>query len=261
MQNLVNKKVDTWVRPWNIEKFNQLEERDERFFSLVIKGALGWLTRNIVMYNKPIKHFIFNTGSSYLYMEENGYEYAEGEVTGEDMMYMSLPRCVCDLGEFGISTEELSSQYSRGTYERTSSLDGQIHGYNAELRRLPIEIDLKLNYVLGTLNEALILIQEIMDKMMFQRYFKIVYLGEIIQCSIEFPTNQSIQFNKIDMSSPDDKTKKVEMSVKIKTSYPQIDVRSECDNSNVIAKFGVDMNLHPNLTKDKSDEERYKYED
>ena len=33
MQNLVNREEDIWIRPWNIEKFDNLYERDERFFS------------------------------------------------------------------------------------------------------------------------------------------------------------------------------------------------------------------------------------
>ena len=75
MQNLVNKTTEKWKHPWNVEKFDNLFDRDERFFSILIKGALSWLTRNIVLYDKPINHFIFNTGSSYMYIENNGYKY------------------------------------------------------------------------------------------------------------------------------------------------------------------------------------------
>ena len=55
MQNLSENSVNKtakWMRPWNIEKFDELSNRDERFFSIVLKGALGWLTQNIEMYNK-----------------------------------------------------------------------------------------------------------------------------------------------------------------------------------------------------------------
>ena len=50
MQNLSENSVNKtakWMRPWNIEKFDELSNRDERFFSIVLKGALGWLTQNI----------------------------------------------------------------------------------------------------------------------------------------------------------------------------------------------------------------------
>lgn len=259
MQNLVNKQVDSWVRPWNIEKFDELADRDERFFSLVVKGVLGWLTRNIVLYNKPIRHFIFNTGSSYIYMENNGYIYNDSETTGEDFLYMSIPRCVCELESFEIQTDDLSSAFVRGTYERKSNLDGQIHGYNAEIRRMPIQISMKCHYVLSNFNEALILIQEIIDKLAFQKYFKIVYLGQIIPCSIEFPTSTQIQFDKIDMSSPQDRTRKVDLDLKICTAYPQIDVRSEIDNSkSVISGFGTQLEIFKDTSKNHTDIEKRK---
>ena len=259
MQNLVNKKQDIWVRPWNKERFDDLEERDERFFSIVIKGALGWLTRNIVLYNKPIKHFIFNTGSTIMYVENNNYEYSETETSGEDALYMSLPRCVCELDSFQIQTDDLSSQFVRGTYERLSNLDGQIRGYNAELRRLPIEITLNCKYVLSNFNEALILVQELFDKMVFQKYFRIVYLGQIIPCSIEFPITNKIQFDKIDMTSPQDKTKKIDIELKICTAYPQIDTRSEMDNSNIISAAGYNIDIYKDFKHNRTDEEKFKY--
>ncbi|MCH5166974.1 MAG: hypothetical protein J1F35_03690 [Erysipelotrichales bacterium] len=260
MQNLVNKEIDSWVRPWNIEQFNDLADRDERFFSLVIKGALGWLSRNIVLYNQPIKHFILNTGSTYLYTENNGYIYDDSETTGEDSLYMSLPRCVCEIESFQIQTDDLSSAFVRGTYERKSNKDGQIHGYNAEIRRIPIEISLKCHYILSNFNESIILIQELFDKLVFQKYFKIVYLGQVIPCSIEFPTSTQIEFDKIDMANPQDRTRKIDMELKLCTLYPQIDIRSELDNStNVISEFGTEMNIYKDSTKNSTDRERRKY--
>lgn len=257
MQNLVNKKVDVWVRPWNKTKFDDLANRDERFLSIVIKGALGWLSRNIVLYNKPLKHFIFNTGSTLMYMEDIGYEYSESETFGEDQMYMSVPSCICEIGSLQIQTDDLSSQFVRGTYERLSSLDNQIHGYNAEIRRIPLELELKCKYILGTFNESLILVQELLDKLVFQKYYRIVYLGNIITCSIEFPTSTSIQFEKIDMASPQHRNKTIDLDLKVCASYPQIDIRSESDNANIISGFGVNMDLHKNINRNIIDEEKY----
>ena len=33
---VVNKKIDKWIRPWEIEKFDNLSVRDERYFSILI---------------------------------------------------------------------------------------------------------------------------------------------------------------------------------------------------------------------------------
>lgn len=93
-----NNKTDKWIRPWEATKFDNMEETDERFFALVIKGALSYLSSHIVLYNKPIRHFILTTGSDYLYVESNGYNYNVGTVSGEDTLYSHLPRCNAEIG-------------------------------------------------------------------------------------------------------------------------------------------------------------------
>lgn len=238
--NISNKKVDKWIRPWEIEKFDNLAIRDERFFSIVTKGVLGWLTRHIIMYNKSIKHFIFNTGSSYMYVEVNGYQNTWKETSGEDYMYMETPRCLATLTEISIPQEELTNPFVRGNYERYSD-DGQVKGYNAEIRRLPIEMTFNLQYVLSNFNETIILIQELFDKMVFQRYFKVAYLGQLIQCSIEFPNSQSITPKKIDLSQTDDNHRSLEISIKINTCYPIVNQDTEISSAKVISKFDMGM--------------------
>lgn len=241
--NRVFEKKDKWIRPWNIKKFNELNIRDERFFSILIKGALSWLNRNIIMYNEPIKHFILNTGSSYMYVESNGYEFSWTETTGEDQMYMHLPRCVCELADINIPQEELTNPFIRGIYERRSSLDNEFHGYSAEIRRLPLEVSMNLHYVLSNFNESLILMQELIDKLVFQRYYKIIYLGQIIQCSIEFPNSTNIEINKIDFDSTETNQKIIDVSIKIDTYYPIINNETEFETSHVIASFDNNIDI------------------
>lgn len=250
MQNLVNKKVDQWIRPWNMEKFDNIFERDDRFFSIFVKGLLSWLTRNMVLYNKPINHFIFNTGSSYMYIENNGYEYSLNEVSGEDQLYMSMPRCIVEIENFSIPTDELTQPYVRGTYERI--VDNEIVGMNAEMRRLPIEMSIKLRYVLSNFNESIVLLEEIMDKLLFNQYFGITYLGQIIKCTIEWPVDQNIQINKIDMTSSETNQKNIEFSLKVSGYYPQINERTEVRNDQIIGSFKTNICMHPKQLSEKS---------
>jgi hypothetical protein len=242
MNNVFNREREPWIRPWNQEKFDDLYNRDERFFSLVIKGLLSWLNRNIVLYNKSINHFIFNTGSSYLYVESNGYEYKVSETTGEDTMYMKLPRCLIEISDINIPMEELSAPFSRGNYERRSG--NQLQGFNAEIRRLPIELTINMKYYLSNFNETIVLLQELIDKLVFQRYFNIIYLGKIVQCSIEFPANYNPELNKIDMSSPEPNQRNITFDIKICTNYPLIDTRTEIPTDKVISKFGHEIDLY-----------------
>lgn len=250
MDNVINKEIDKWYRPWNISKFDDISIRDERFFSILFKGCLNWLNHNVFMYDKPIKHFIFNTGSSYLYVEDNGYEFKWSETAGEDQMYMSMPRCVCEIGDFSIPTEELTNPFVRGIYERRSSKTGDYKGYNAEMRRIPLEVSMTLRYILSNFNESIILVQELFEKMVFQQYFNIVYLGQQIQCSIEFPAQQQINLNRIDFDSTDVNQKTIEISIKIDTYLPVINISTEIENQYIIKNGKTQINLMKSIEDD-----------
>ena len=235
MNNVFNVEKEEWKHPWNIEAFDNLYNRDERFFSIVIKGLISWLNRNIVLYNKSINHFIFNTGSSYLYIESNGYEYSLTETTGEDTMYQELPRCILEFSNVSIPTEELTAPYARGYYERQTG--NMLMGYNAEIRRLPLEIVINAKYYLSNFNETIILLQELLDKLVFQKYFTVTYLGQEIQCSIEFPADMNPEINKIDMSSPEPNQRNLTLDFRLVTNYPIINERSEIPTDKVIGAY------------------------
>ena len=162
MQNNVVNRDDIlpWIRPWHLAQFDDLYNRDERFFAVLLKGLIAWLNQNIILYNKPINHFIFNTGSSYMYVEKNGYEFKWSETTGEDQMYMHLPRCVIEMQGINIPTEELSQPHCRSTYERRDGKD--IKAFNAEIRRMPVELNVELKYTLTNFNETIVLLQELL---------------------------------------------------------------------------------------------------
>ena len=242
--NIENVEKSQWIRPWNKEKFDDLHNRDDRFFGLLIKGTLAWLNKNIVLYNKPIKHFIFNTGSSIMYVESNGYQFSWNETTGEDAIYMSRPRCVVQLGDISLETAELTQPNIRGVYERAN--DYNIKGYNAEFRRMPIQMSMTLNYVLSNFNESIVLLEELISKLSFQRYFKIVYLGQLIECSIEFPSSYSIEINKIDMTSTDVNQKNINIQINVCSSYPMFNELSEISNDSVISKLSSNIEAYAN---------------
>ena len=239
----VNRPKNDWIRPWD-GKPDGIYDRDDRFFAVVVKGALAWLTNNIVLYGKPIRHFIFNTGSSYMYVETNGYKYSITDVTDQDTIYMERPRCVATLGGITIDTNELTQPYVRGTYERLDSKDGQIKGYNAEIQRIPVDMRLDLSYVMSTFNEEIVLAQELIDKLCFQRYFSIVYLGQIIKCSLEFPADFQIELNKVDMSSSEANNKLLNIPLTLSTSYPSINTASEEPNSILMTKFRYELDTY-----------------
>ena len=233
--NTVNRKNKKWLRPWNVKQFNDLYNRDDRFFSVLIKGAIAFLNSHIKMYDKPINHFIFNTGSSYMFVESNGYEFSWNETSGEDSMYMELPRCVVEIGNISIPQEELSQSFARGNYERKD--EDVIKGYNAEIKRLPIEMNLSLHYTFSNFNESIVVLQELFDELVFQRYFSIAYLGQIVRCSIEFPNSTQLEIGKIDFSAAEIVQRNINLDVIICTNYPLINQKTEINSNQIISKF------------------------
>lgn len=253
--------IEKWVRPWNVVKFDDLYNRDDRFFSVIIKGMINWLNHHIVLYDKPINHFIYNTGSSYLYMETNGYEFSWTETSGEDQMYMQMPRCIIEMTGINVPTEELTSPYTVGVYERRNGMN--IQGFNANMRRVPIEIDINLKYVLSNFNESIVLTEELINNVLFQRYYTVAFLGQNLQCSIEFPQNFNIELNRVDMTDPTTNQKNVQLALKIFTNYPAIDESTEVPNNAVVSSFSFGQTFtdwtksHP-VTLMKIDEENIK---
>lgn len=250
------KNTPEWKRPWNIETFDELYTRDERFFSILIKGALSYLTRNIILYNKPIKHFIFNTGSGLLYVENSGYEFSWKETTGEDTIYMSRPRCVVTVNDISIKTDELTQPHIRGVYERLEEKNGSkiMTGFNAELRRIPVTVNLGLQYVLSNFNEGAVLVEELINKLVFIKYFNIVYLGQKITCGVSIPENYKIEFNKVDYASTDNSNRLLNLELEITTSYPKINELSEMYNHQVIITTKQETNLFKEETPNVTDE-------
>ena len=232
-----------WKHPWQLEKFDNIYNKDERFFSILVKGLIAWFNKNVVLYNKPIKHFIFSTGSSYMYVEANGYEFILSETSGTDWIYMEMPRCIIEISDISFNTESLTNCFSRGEYERYDDETNSISGYNAEIMRVPIEMNLQFKYVLSNFNETIVLLQEIIDKFIYQKFFTIIYLGQKIRCGIEFPTSEQLELNKIDMSSNETNQKILQFDIKLTSNYPAINERTEVSNANVINSTKFDVNL------------------
>ena len=161
-----------------------------------------------------------------------------------------MPRCIVEMDSVSIPLEELTQPYVRGVYERI--VGNEIVGMNAEMRRLPLEVTLKIRYILSNFNESVVLLQEIIDKLVFRKYFSITYLGQTIKCSLNWPTDQSVQINKIDMTSSETNQKSIEFSLKLSTSYPQVDERTESRNDSIIGKLKQDVCLHPKSLDNKS---------
>lgn len=238
MQNIVNStNHDNWLKPWDLENpiYNT---NDERFFSLLLKGMLCWLNENMRMYGKPIKHYILQTGSTYIFLENNGYEFTWCETSDENNLYMSSPRCIIEISNISVEKEELSSKAIPCQYERITNYDDpnfpKIKAFTADMSRIPLQLSINAKYVFNTFNEVLIFAQELFENAYFQKYFNITYLGQVIQNSIEYNSDIPININKPDFTSNDLNLKIVEVPMVVCTNMPLIDYRSEIPAASVI---------------------------
>ena len=233
---------DAFVHPWDIEIFDD-NSRDTRFFALVVKALLNYLDRSVRLYGKGIRHFVFSTGKEYLYQESNGYDFAWGETTGEDYIYMTKPRCILDWDSVEIEQSEISAP-SRGDYERfvatsgsdrsQSALSKRIGAYSAEIRFIPLKMPVTLRYALANFNESLVLVQELLNLFSFTRYFSFSYLGQRIDVSVEFPLSYEPAKTLKTSYDAENKTREVSAKLDIKTYFPVILEPSEVRADNVI---------------------------
>ena len=151
---------------------------------------------------------------------------------------METPRCIVSVGNFSIPTEELTAPFIRGVYERVSTAEktkGQTMAYNAEMRRLPIEVSMNLKYVFSNFNEAIIFVQELFEKILFQRYFQIIYLGQTINCSIEINGDTNINLSELDLSSKDNNYRTMEFEIKVASNLPLINEKTESLCTDIIS--------------------------
>ena len=94
---------------------------------------------------------------------------------------------------------------------------------------------MNLKYVFSNFNEAIIFVQELFEKILFQRYFQIIYLGQIINCSIEINGDTNINLSEIDLSSKDNNYRTMEFEIKITSNLPIIKEKAESLCTNIIS--------------------------
>lgn len=205
-----------------IKQINQgvidLNEK-QSFFSTVIKGFMFKLNNTLKLRDKYIPHMILNTGDDIMYLEVKGYDYEE-PVSNEDYIYNIIPRCVVQVSDINIQTDQLSS-YSRGefTIEHCDDLFGVI----ADFRRIPLKINMNLKYYFDSFTDAINVAQQVLSKCAFVNNFEVSYLGQMIISSFELPEGETIEkMIEFDGLTMDSKNKTMAFDLEILTNYPVI---------------------------------------
>ena len=94
---------------------------------------------------------------------------------------------------------------------------------------------MNLKYVFSNFNEAIIFVQELFEKILFQRYFQIIYLGQTINCSIEINGDTNINLSELDLSSKDNNYRTMEFEITVASNLPLINEKTESLCTDIIS--------------------------
>lgn len=218
----------------------------ELFFSHIVKGLLLRLDDDISVRGESIPHFILHTGDDNMYLLKKGHNMAiePYEISNENYIYNSVPRCIVNPSNIDILSDQLTNPYSRGVFQFES--EDNIYTLSAEFRRMPIKLNCELKYYVDSFKDYLELIQQIMSKLCFIRTYKIVYMGQNITCSYKIPESLQEEHNmELDGTTTDSKYKTITLSLEIETNFPIFEPRTIVSTTDYISKISrkdIDIN-------------------
>lgn len=193
------------------------------FFSIVAKGFIYKLNQNLKLRGLNIPHYILNTGDDIMYLEIKGQDHSIEpiEVSNENFIYSQIPRCMIQPTGINIQLDQLSNPYSHGKFELIH--DDMVYNFRAEFRRIPITYAFTLKYYLDNFIDSLDVIQQIISNLSFVNLFKIIYLGQQIDCSYQIPDSyQNEYMMEFDGITTDSKYRTIQLDLEVSTNIPEI---------------------------------------
>ena len=220
----------------------------ELFIRTLFRALVYNLNNQITCRDKKIPHFVLNTGDDIMYLEKKGQNAAiePKEVSNEDYIYNSVPRCILNLTDLEVLEDQVTSPYTRGNFDL--EYEDTLYGFSAEFRRLPIKMTVSLKYYLDTFTDVLAVTQEIMSKMLFIRTFKFDYMGQTIQASYKVPTSYSHDKNiTFDGGTTEQKLRTIELSLEIESNMPIYNERTAIELDKFIKNAAHSVSINGQL--------------
>lgn len=228
MENVIND-----IKTGKIDINNQ-----ELFFSILIKGLMLSLNRDISIRNIPVPHIIVHTGNDIMYLENKGQDHSIEplSISNEDYIYNVTPRCVVIPGGISIAPDQLTNPYILGKLQYEN--EENIYNFVAEFRRMPVKLEVELKYFTDSYRDMLELVQQIITKLSFIRTFNITYMGQVIKCSYKIPEAFSGEhLTDLDGSTSDDKSQKLSLSLEIESNIPVYSPKTIMRSDTYITKY------------------------
>lgn len=218
------------IRTGEIDCNNQ-----EHFFSKLIKGLVSVLGQEISMYNDYIPHIVIGTGDDIVYLKNKGQDQSiePYEVSNENYIYNSIPRCMVKPGSVNLIEDQITNPYTNGVFQ--IDIDNSLHTLVAEFRRMPVKLNVDLKYYLNTYTELLDLTQQIVTKLSFIRTFNIIYMGQLIKCSYKLPDSYEGEFlEELDSTSNESRLRTMSFGLEVEANLPIYSPKTVVDSNKII---------------------------
>lgn len=193
------------------------------FFSIVAKGFIYKLNQRLKLRGINIPHYILNTGDDIMYLEVKGQDHSiePVEISNEDFVYSQVPRCMIQPTGINVQMDQLSNPYSHGKFEIEHN--DMIYSFRAEFRRIPVTYGFSLKYYLDNFTDSLDVIQQIITNLSFVNLFKVLYLGQQINCSYQIPDSYQTEYMmEFDGITTDSKYRTISLELEVTTNIPVI---------------------------------------
>ena len=216
----------------------------EPFFKNMIKALVLKLNRDFTCRGVSIPHYMLNTGDDIMYLENKGQDQSiePYEVSNENFVYTTVPRCMISLGGLDFLGDQLTSPYSQGQFQYKGQ--DYLIEFTAEFRRMPFKLSVELKYCFDTMTDVFEYIQEVFSRALTVQTFQFQYLGQAITCSYQVPTSYSTEVNMtFDGYTTDSKTRNVSLSIEIEGNFPYFHPKTVAEKNITITVYANDMRL------------------
>lgn len=211
------------------------------FFPIVIKGLLIKLNEQLTIRGGKIPHFIIHTGDDTIYLSVKGQNAAIEplEISNEDYVYNSIPRCIVTVNGLNIEPDQVTNPYSQGQLQYES--ENTMYTLTGEFRRMPVKLTVECKYYVDSWGDLMELTQQIISKLAFIQTYTISYMGQAIRCSYSIPTSLDGEYlTELDGMTQDNKLRTLGISMELETNFPVWENRTIVSIGDRITKLAGD---------------------
>lgn len=211
----------------------------QAFFKNLMRALITKLNSQFTCRGTSIPHYILNSGDDIMYLENKGQNASiePYEVSNENYIYTTIPRCIINPEGIEFLGDQLTSPYSFGQFQYSSE-NGDLIQFSAEFRRMPFKMTVELKYYFDTMTDVFEYVQQVFSRTLSIQTFQFQYLGQTITSSYQVPTGYNPEVNiTFDGATTDSKYRVLSISLEVESNFPYYNNRTVVENSNTISIY------------------------